>query len=346
MRYELDGPNLLVMRDSPYLRTYKVDFVSATRNVKMQSQSSTQFSAAAAPPAEALRPTPLARLPPSTSPPTASCGNRWCRTSRTSCRKPTRCCPRDRRQPRPRRRRRRAGRRGTSRARPIARPPLSSATARAGCCSSARHRASTRRSRSSSTSVLNSVRRQVLIEATVAEVQLNNEYQRGIDWQRLRTGATGVGVPGFGTGQSGVEFLQQSAGTPAGVEYQRLRAGRRGEQPQPERRHQAARVLRQRARALQPQDQRAQQPDRAAARHARHRVLHDHALDCAGDHHRRRRRAGCADCVHHHAERRRRRFHDERAAADQRDRRHRAQRAADDPPAGGLRHRPQPGAGR
>jgi len=44
MRYELDGPNLLVMRDSPYLRTYKVDFVSATRNVKMQSQSSTQFS--------------------------------------------------------------------------------------------------------------------------------------------------------------------------------------------------------------------------------------------------------------------------------------------------------------
>jgi general secretion pathway protein D len=43
MRYELDGPNLLVMRDSPFLRTYKVDVVSASRNVKMQSQSSTQF---------------------------------------------------------------------------------------------------------------------------------------------------------------------------------------------------------------------------------------------------------------------------------------------------------------
>jgi len=64
---------------------------------------------------------------------------------------------------------------------------------------------------------LANVRRQVLIEATVAEVQLNNEYQRGIDWQRLRTGAAAVGVPGFGTGQSGVEFSQSSTGTPAAI---------------------------------------------------------------------------------------------------------------------------------
>ncbi|MDH3321068.1 MAG: hypothetical protein OEO84_15465 [Betaproteobacteria bacterium] len=66
-------------------------------------------------------------------------------------------------------------------------------------------------------SVLANVRRQVLIEATVAEVQLNTEYQRGIDWQRLRTGASVTGRPGFGTGQSGVEFNQISAGTPAAV---------------------------------------------------------------------------------------------------------------------------------
>jgi len=61
------------------------------------------------------------------------------------------------------------------------------------------------------------VRRQVLIEATIAEVQLNNEYQQGIDWQRLRTGAAAVGRPGFGTGQSGMEFNQNSANTPASV---------------------------------------------------------------------------------------------------------------------------------
>jgi MSHA biogenesis protein MshL len=65
--------------------------------------------------------------------------------------------------------------------------------------------------------VLTNAKRQVLIEATVAEVQLNNEYQRGIDWQRLRTNAASVGVPSFGTGNSGVEFGQSSSGTPAGI---------------------------------------------------------------------------------------------------------------------------------
>src|SRR5438105_15285814 len=35
-------------------------------------------------------------------------------------------------------------------------------------------------------------KRQVLVEATVAEVQLRNEYQRGIEWQRLRSGPGGL----------------------------------------------------------------------------------------------------------------------------------------------------------
>jgi general secretion pathway protein D len=40
--------------------------------------------------------------------------------------------------------------------------------------------------------VLAGAKRQVLIEATVAEVQLRSEYQRGIEWQRLRSGVTGI----------------------------------------------------------------------------------------------------------------------------------------------------------
>ena len=64
---------------------------------------------------------------------------------------------------------------------------------------------------------MTNARRQVLIEATVAEVQLNNQYQRGIDWQRLRSGATTTGVPSFSQGASGMEFGQSSAGTPAGI---------------------------------------------------------------------------------------------------------------------------------
>jgi len=52
--------------------------------------------------------------------------------------------------------------------------------------------------------VMASAKRQVLIEATIAEVQLNNQYQRGIDWQRVR------GSAGFG-------FSQSSGATPAGI---------------------------------------------------------------------------------------------------------------------------------
>jgi general secretion pathway protein D len=42
--------------------------------------------------------------------------------------------------------------------------------------------------------VLAGAKRQVLIEATVAEVQLRSEYQRGIEWQRLRSGVTGIAL--------------------------------------------------------------------------------------------------------------------------------------------------------
>jgi len=39
--------------------------------------------------------------------------------------------------------------------------------------------------------VLSNAKRQVLIEATIAEVQLNNQYQQGIDWSAARQGSTG-----------------------------------------------------------------------------------------------------------------------------------------------------------
>src|SRR5207253_7432229 len=43
--------------------------------------------------------------------------------------------------------------------------------------------------------VLAGAKRQVLIEATVAEVQLRNEYQRGITWERVRTPGVSAGQP-------------------------------------------------------------------------------------------------------------------------------------------------------
>jgi general secretion pathway protein D len=218
MRYELDGPNLLVMRDSPYLRTYKVDFVSATRNVKMQSQSSTQFGAAGGGSAGATGSTATIDV--------ASASQLWetlvqnikdilqetdkvLPAGSTPAPAPTPAAPG-----------------GAPQAAAVAQP---SATYREAASVIGNRESGVLFIRATSRqhekiqefldSVLTSVRRQVLIEATVAEVQLNNEYQRGIDWQRLRSPPPGTpaGRPGFSVGQSGVEFNQISSGTPAAI---------------------------------------------------------------------------------------------------------------------------------
>jgi len=73
--------------------------------------------------------------------------------------------------------------------------------------------------------MLRSAHRQVLIEATVAEVQLSNEYQQGINWQKLNSGSfkatqqpmgpaplPGGSVPGSGPG--GITFPPSSTPLP------------------------------------------------------------------------------------------------------------------------------------
>lgn len=50
------------------------------------------------------------------------------------------------------------------------------------------------------TQVIRSARRQVLIEATIAEVRLNSNYQQGINWSSIATGATGFTLTQLGTG--------------------------------------------------------------------------------------------------------------------------------------------------
>ncbi|MDO8348315.1 MAG: pilus (MSHA type) biogenesis protein MshL [Rugosibacter sp.] len=44
MRWELDGPNLIVMTDSPFLRTYKVDYVNMSRDVSSAVSINTQIA--------------------------------------------------------------------------------------------------------------------------------------------------------------------------------------------------------------------------------------------------------------------------------------------------------------
>lgn len=48
MRYEMDGPNLMVMPDSPFLRTYKVDYVNLSRDTSGTVNISTQITSGGA----------------------------------------------------------------------------------------------------------------------------------------------------------------------------------------------------------------------------------------------------------------------------------------------------------
>jgi general secretion pathway protein D len=65
---------------------------------------------------------------------------------------------------------------------------------------------------------MSSARRQVLIEATIAEVTLSQNYQQGIDWQRLRADGTGFALtqaaPGVVTSSAGNSATATVAGGP------------------------------------------------------------------------------------------------------------------------------------
>jgi general secretion pathway protein D len=205
MRYEIDGETLVVMRDSPFLRSYKIDYLSASRNVKMQSTASTQFGTATSGTAatgavstidvsaqnnlwesivqnvkEILRETdkvlpagstvaPAAAAP--VSPPAAPTGAPGGAPA------------------------------GAPAVAAVAPPPpnyIEAASVIANRESGVLYVRATSKQHDKVQEFIDQVligaKRQVLIEATVTEVQLRNEYQRGIDWARLQS-------PGFSFGQ-------------------------------------------------------------------------------------------------------------------------------------------------
>lgn len=205
MRYEIIGENLVIMRDAPFLRSYKIDYLSASRNVKMQSSASTQFGSTGAASGgggagtgttggtatidvnsenklwesivqnvkDILRETD--KVVPGTLKPAAAAAPA-----------PV--------QPPP-------GAGQPAAARPAEAPAAGSTFIEAGSVIANREsgvlyvRADSKQHEKVQEfldQVMAGARRQVLIEATVAEVQLRNEYQRGIEWQRLRSGISGL----------------------------------------------------------------------------------------------------------------------------------------------------------
>ncbi|HEU5178154.1 MAG TPA: type II and III secretion system protein, partial [Burkholderiales bacterium] len=226
MRYEIDGQNLVVMRDTPFLRVYRVDYVNMARDSRSIATVSTQVTGGLVAQASSGQNNSTAtinsvsankfwdtlvgnikeilqetdKVIPAAAPPPA----------------PSTTAPTQAGQIAP-----------ASPATPAAPPAAPVATFREAASVIANPETGILNIRATSRqhekvqefldSVMTNARRQVLIEATVAEVQLNNQYQRGIDWQRLRSGATTTGVPAFGQGNSGIEFGQTSVGTPAGI---------------------------------------------------------------------------------------------------------------------------------
>jgi general secretion pathway protein D len=208
MRYELDGDTLVVMRDAPFLRSYKIDYLSASRNVKMQSTSSTQFGTAGGTGQSAGSSTTGA----TSVIDVAAQNNLWesiVQNVKEMLRETDRILPA-----------------GATAAAPVpaaapapapgsvpgAQPPIPAPSA-AAPTSTYQEAASVIANRESGVlyvratakqhervqefldQVLVGAKRQVLIEATVTEVQLRNEYQRGIEWQRLQNPGISIGQP-------------------------------------------------------------------------------------------------------------------------------------------------------
>ena len=225
VRWEIDGQTLIVVRDTPFLRVYRVDYVNLARDARSVANVSTQVSGAAQPGATGTGVTQNN----STAVINSVSANKFWDTLVANVKEilqeTDRVLPAAAQQAAP------PAASTTAPVQPAASAPVQplipAATFREAASVIANPETGILNIRASSRQhekvqefldqVMTNAKRQVLIEATVAEVQLNNEYQRGIDWQRLRSNATQVGVPAFGQGNSGLEFSQSSAGTPAGI---------------------------------------------------------------------------------------------------------------------------------
>jgi general secretion pathway protein D len=216
MRYEIDGQTLAVMRDTPYLRIYRVDYVNLSRDAASTANLSTNVSGSGAATSSGGA---AGAINNSTSIIKTSSVNKFWETLvanvKDLLRETDKIIPTN--QP--------AAANAAAAAAATATPGAPAAQAAAPAAqplSEFREAASVIANpetgilsiRATSRQhekvqefldqVMASARRQVMIEATIAEVQLNNQYQRGIDWQRLLGGA------GFG-------FAQASGATPAGI---------------------------------------------------------------------------------------------------------------------------------
>jgi MSHA biogenesis protein MshL len=201
LRWEIDGQTLVVMRDTPFLRAYKIDYLSAARNVTMKSTASTLFGGGTGAGAGASS-GPAATGATATIDVKAE-NNLWdsiVLNVKEILRETDKILPAA----------------ATAAAMPLQPPPVAPGAGQSAAAAGPaaptptyQEAASVIANRESGVlyvratskqqervqefldQVMAGAKRQVLIEATVAEVQLRNEYQRGIEWSRVPSGPRG-----------------------------------------------------------------------------------------------------------------------------------------------------------
>ena len=189
MRWELDGPNLIVMPDSPYLHTYRIDYVNMERTstgtvgVSSQIGTATGGGAGGAGGGNSSSTTVL-----NTS------NNKFWATLEKNIKdilhETDKVLPTGMPQPA-------AAQAPGAPGGAAPAPTVPNVSFREAAAVIVNAEASVVIVRATSRQhekiqefldqVLANAKRQVLIEATIAEVQLNNQYQQGIDWSVLRT---------------------------------------------------------------------------------------------------------------------------------------------------------------
>ncbi|EGK71028.1 Type II and III secretion system protein [Methyloversatilis universalis FAM5] len=211
MRFELDGPNLVVMPDTPFLRSYRVDYVNMSRDVSGAVSINTQIASttsaavtSAAGGATVSTTSGGAGNSSSTRIDNVAKNRFWEsleRNLRDLLRETDKLLPADGEsapaaapaatpvaggsaQPAPVAERRTTFREAAS---VILNPETGVINVRA---TSRQHE----KVQEFITQVTRIARRQVMIEATIAEVQLTDNYQQGIDWRALSMGGRRGGV--------------------------------------------------------------------------------------------------------------------------------------------------------
>jgi general secretion pathway protein D len=193
MRWELDGPNLIVMPDSPYLHTYRIDYVNMERTSTGTVGVSSQIGTGSAGAGGGGAGGGAGGNSSSTTVRNTSDNKFWAtleKNIKDILHETDKVMPTGMPQPLAAQAPGAAG--GAA---PAATAPNISFREAAAVIVNAEAslvivRATSRQHEKIQEfldQVLANARRQVLIEATIAEVQLNNQYQQGIDWSALRT---------------------------------------------------------------------------------------------------------------------------------------------------------------